>query len=229
MCAEHRFRIVLVSRYEDFGFSAPTFSFGCSLLLTPTATATQRSRHEIMGTNYSGAMTRRAAVLALSALPIASYATALQQNRASPHETISTNLNGKEVSITYGRPYLKGREFGKDVAPYGQVWRLGADEATKLTLTSSVKVQGGPELPTGSYSLWAIPGKEKWTLVVNKAADVWGTNYDRSQDVARFEVPVHTTAPVEEFTITLKKKSTNSAEITFAWSTQMVSATVAVA
>src|SRR4051794_28239883 len=174
-------------------------------------------------------MTRRNAVLVLSGIAVTRYATALQQNRVSPHETVSINLNGKELSITYGRPHLKQREFGKDVAPYGQVWRLGADEATKLTLTSSVKVQGGPQLAAGSYSLWAIPGKGKWTLVVNKAADVWGTEYDRSQDVARFDVPVHATAPVEEFTITLKKQSSNSAEISFAWSTQMVSTTVAVA
>jgi hypothetical protein len=171
-------------------------------------------------------MTRRTAVLVLSGIPIARYATALQQKRASPHETVSTNLNGKEVSITYGRPYLKGREFGKDVAPYGQVWRLGADEATKLVLTSSVKVQGGPELTAGSYSLWAIPGKDKWTLIVNKAATVWGTEYDQSQDVARFEVPVHKSAPVEEFTIAVKKTSDKSAEVTFAWSTYTVTATL---
>ena len=174
-------------------------------------------------------MTRRTAVLALSALSLPRYTTALQQNRISPHETVSTDLNGKEVSITYGRPYLKSREFGKDVAPYGHVWRLGADEATKLTLTSSVKVQGGPELAPGSYSLWAIPGKEKWALIVNKAADVWGTDYDQSQDVARFDVPVHKSAPLEEFTIALKKTSTNSAEISFAWGTQMVSTTLTLA
>ncbi len=174
-------------------------------------------------------MTRRTAVLVLSGIPIARYATALQGNRASPHETISIELNGKKLSITYGRPYLKNREFGKDVAPYGQVWRLGADEATKLTLTSSVKVQGGPKLPVGSYSLWAIPGKEKWTLIINKAADVWGTNYDQSQDVARFDVPVHQSAPVEEFTIVLKKTSNNSAQISFAWGTQMANTTLTLA
>jgi Protein of unknown function (DUF2911) len=174
-------------------------------------------------------MTRRTAVVVLSAIPLARYASALQQDRISPHETVSTNLNGKELSIAYGRPYLKGRQFGKDVAPYGQVWRLGADEATKLTVPSSVRVQGGPELPAGSYSLWAIPGKEKWTLIVNKAANVWGTNYDQSQDFARFEVPVHKVPPVEEFTITLKKTSDNSVEIMFAWSTQMVSTTMRLA
>lgn len=174
-------------------------------------------------------MTRRSAVLVLSGIPIARYTNALQQKRASPHETLSIDLNGKELSITYGRPYLKQREVGKDVAPFGQIWRLGADEATKLALPSSVKVQGGPGLQAGSYSLWAIPGEHKWTLIVNKAADVWGTNYDQSQDVARFQVPVHKAAPIEEFTIALKKTSDKSAEISFAWGTQMVTTTLTLA
>lgn len=103
-------------------------------------------------------MTRRTALLVLSAIPVTRYATAFQGNRISPHETVSIDLNGKQLLIAYGRPSLKQREFGKEIAPYGEVWRLGADEATKLTVPSPVKVQGGPVLPAGSYSLWAIPG-----------------------------------------------------------------------
>jgi hypothetical protein len=174
-------------------------------------------------------MTRRTAILTLSAIPVARYATAFQEKRISPHENVSVELNGKQLSIAYGRPSLKQREFGKEVAPYGQVWRLGADEATKLTVPSSTKVQGGPELAAGSYSLWAIPGPNKWTMIVNKQADVWGTQYDQSQDLARFDLPVKKTAPVEEFTITLTKKSDKSAEVSFAWGTQMVSTTLTLA
>jgi hypothetical protein len=168
-------------------------------------------------------MTRRLAIAVLSAIPVTRCTAAFQGNRASPHETVSIALNGKQLSISYGRPYLKHREFGKDVAPYGQVWRLGADEATKLTVPASVKVQGGPELAAGSYSLWAIPGPGKWTLIVNKKADVWGTDYDQSQDLARFDLPVQKIAPVEEFTIALTKKSDKSAGVSFAWGTQKVS------
>jgi hypothetical protein len=168
-------------------------------------------------------MTRRTAILVLSAIPVTCYAIAFQENRISPHETVSVDLNGKQLSIAYGRPSLKQRELGKDIAPYGQVWRLGADEATKLTVPSAIKVQGGPQLAAGTYSLWAITGPDKWTLIVNKQADVWGTRYDQSQDLARFDLPVKKTAPVEEFTIKLAKKSDNSAEVSFAWGTQMVS------
>ena len=171
-------------------------------------------------------MTRRTAVSVLSAIPLTRYANAFQGDRISPHETVSADLNGKQISITYGRPSLKNRQFGKEVAPFGEVWRLGADEATKLTVPSSTKVQGGPELAAGSYSLWAITGPDKWTMIVNKKADVWGTRYDQSLDLARFDLPVKKTGQVEEFTITLTKKSDKSAEVSFAWGTEMVNTTL---
>ncbi|HEX4165524.1 MAG TPA: DUF2911 domain-containing protein, partial [Bryobacteraceae bacterium] len=171
-------------------------------------------------------MTRRTALLIAAAIPVAPYASAFQETRVSPHETASIDLAGKQITISYGRPYLKNRQFGKDVSPYGEVWRLGADEATKLTVPSTTKVEHGPELPAGSYSLWAIPGADKWTMIINKQADVWGTRYDQSQDLARFDLPVQKVAPVEEFTISLTKKSDRSAEVSFAWGTQMVRTTL---
>ena len=79
-----------------------------------------------------------------------------QSKRASPHETVSITLKSDQITISYGRPYLKGRKVGDQVAPYGQVWRLGADEATKLTVTAKTKI-GELDLEAGSYSLFAIP------------------------------------------------------------------------
>jgi hypothetical protein len=147
-----------------------------------------------------------------------------QVGRISPHETVSLDLNGNSITITYGRPYLKGRELGKDLAPFGSVWRLGADEATKLTVTAPARFEGGPQLAAGSYSLWAITGPSKWTMIVNKKADTWGTRYDQSQDLARFDLDVQKTpSPVEEFTITLGKVSGDTAKATFAWGNESVS------
>src|SRR5258706_15022069 len=72
--------------------------------------------------------------------------------RASPHDKTSVTLGGKEITIEYGRPYLKGRSVGNEVAPYSQVWRTGADEATKLTTRVDLKI-GSLAVPAGSYSL----------------------------------------------------------------------------
>ncbi len=173
-------------------------------------------------------MTRRTALLisaiAPAALPFLGNA---QRQRVSPHETVSLDLGGDKITITYGRPSLKGRPL-ESLAPAGRVWRLGADEATKITVTQTTGIEGGPSLAPGSYSLFAIPGADKWTMIVNKTADQWGAfQYDQSQDLGRVDLKVQQPpAPVEEFTISLGKKSGNRATLSFAWGNQLVSATL---
>jgi hypothetical protein len=159
---------------------------------------------------------------------LASAGFAQDQKRASPHETVSLDLNGKKITISYGRPYLKGRQVGEEVAPYGKVWRLGADEATKLTTNTRVKIANTLELAPGSYALFAIPQAGKWTLIVNKVADQWGAfKYDESKDVGRADLPVKpVSSPVEQFTITLTQQSGNTATLALAWGKESVSTTL---
>ena len=177
-------------------------------------------------------MTRRTALFLSALAPIARSGLAFQgnapRNRVSPHETVSADVGGDKITISYGRPYLKGRKVGNEVAPYGQVWRLGADEATKITVTRSTTIEGGPVLSPGSYSLFAIPGPDKWTLIVNKVADQWGAfKYDQSQDLGRFDLNVqHPSSPAEQFTITLTTASNNTAKLTLAWGDASVSTTL---
>jgi hypothetical protein len=148
--------------------------------------------------------------------------------RVSPHETVSADLGGKAITITYGRPYLKGRKVGDQVAPFGKVWRLGADEATKITVAAPVSFSGGPTLSPGSYALFAIPGTDKWTVIVNKTADQWGAfDYDQSKDLGRFDVPVQKlSAPVEQFTIGLSKQSDSAAKLVMSWGDESVATTL---
>jgi hypothetical protein len=136
----------------------------------------------------------------------------------SPHETVSLDLKGDKITISYGRPYLKGRKVGQEVAPYAQVWRLGADEATKITVSGKTRI-GELDLAPGSYSLFAIPNADKWTIIVNKVADQWGAfSYKQSDDLGRFDVPVKTaSSPAEQFTIALNKESENSGTLTLSW------------
>lgn len=169
-------------------------------------------------------MTRRSALLA-ALFPLAVRIAAAQEKRISPHETVSTDLGGRKISISYGRPYLKGRHLGDPMAPYGSVWRLGADEATKLTTTARLSIPHAFTLEPGSYSLFAILHPDRWTMIVNKVADQWGAfNYDQSQDVGRFDLPVkHLSQPVEQFTISLVKAAPGVAQATFAWDRASVS------
>ena len=176
-------------------------------------------------------MTRRFALFLPALIPSIKSASAFEEpkKRLSPHDTVSGDWGGKTVTITYGRPYLKGRPLQRMTAN-GEVWRLGADEATKITVNAKTKLGSGPELAPGSYALFAITGPEKWTLIINKTADQWGAfNYDRSQDLGRFDVPVHkTSSAVEQFTISFDKKSDSTGSLVLAWGNQSVSVPVTV-
>lgn len=150
--------------------------------------------------------------------PVLSAAQGGQQ-RKSPHETVTLDVDGKKIAITYGRPSLKGRKaFSGELAPSDQVWRLGADEATKLVLSADAMLNGSLKVPAGSYALFAIPGESKWTVIVNKTADQWGAfNYDQGQDLGRFTVPTKKVATTEQFTIKLAKSDGSSAMASMAW------------
>ena len=147
-----------------------------------------------------------AVVTAMSIFTLgAVLAIAQQRPRASPHETVELMLNGKKVSISYGRPYMKGRKVvGGTLVPYDQVWRTGADEATKLTTDTDLMI-GNLSVPKGSYSLFTLPSPSGWKLIVNKTADQWGAfKYEAAQDLGRADMKVKAlSAPVEQFTIKL--------------------------
>lgn len=111
-----------------------------------------------------------------------------KSKRASPLATASARLtNDATVTINYGQPSIKGRTIGKDIAPFGKVWRTGANEATTFETTKDVTINGN-KLPAGKYSLYTIPGEDEWTVIFNKNADQWGTRYDEQADLFRFAV-----------------------------------------
>jgi hypothetical protein len=108
--------------------------------------------------------------------------------------------------------------------PYGQVWRLGANEATELTTTKDIIINN-ILLKAGTYSLFAIPEKDKWTIIVNADLGLWGSyNYNVKQDVFRFSVPAQSTGDVifEPFTISFDQK-TDMADLLIIWDKTKVS------
>ncbi|HEY0678622.1 MAG TPA: DUF2911 domain-containing protein [Chitinophagaceae bacterium] len=125
---------------------------------------------------------------------------ACSQSRKSPHETVE----GKNVKVTYGRPYKKGREVFGGLEKYGKVWRTGADEATEITFANDGTF-GGQPVKAGTYTLFTIPEKNEWTLILNSQLGQWGAyEYDKhkSKDVLQVKVPVkNLETPVEQLTI----------------------------
>lgn len=150
---------------------------------------------------------RRALVASalVAALAVPAGLVAAQQKRASPHETVKAVIDGANVSITYGRPYMKGRKIFGGIVPYGQVWRTGADEATILE-TDKALMFGPLHVNPGKISLYSLITDKTWTLVLNKQTGQWGTEYTQGQDLGRVPMRVETlSAPVEQFTITVEK------------------------
>jgi hypothetical protein len=136
----------------------------------------------------------------------------------SPHETVEYMIHGAKITIAYGRPVIKGRPIEK-VAPEGQAYRLGADEATTLT-TDKMLMIGSLTLPAGSYTLFAIPSAAGWKLAVSKQTGQWGTAYDEKQDLGRTDLKkTSVPKPQENFTITVEEKPSDTGVLNFDWGT----------
>lgn len=121
----------------------------------------------------------------------------------SPHVRTEWTISGANISIEYGRPYVKGRTIGKELAPFGYVWRAGADEATTLVSNKPLAF-GSLMVPAGTHTLWVLPSADKWQLIVNKNTGQWGTEYDQATDVGRVDMKLEKLAmPVEQLTISI--------------------------
>ncbi len=140
---------------------------------------------------------------------------------ASTQASVEVRLNGRYVGdrwfpatvnlagpgiirLDYGQPHARGRTVeGSALVPLDTVWRLGANLATHLTTDVPLDI-GGLRLPTGRYTLFALPLSSGWKLVVNRQVSQWGTDYDAAQDIGRVDMTVKRLAePLESFTMWL--------------------------
>jgi hypothetical protein len=137
--------------------------------------------------------------------------------RSSPPATAKCDLpGGKSVAVDYSRPQMKGRKILGGLVPYGQVWRAGANEATTFVTTADLVI-GGKHVPSGSYTLFTIPDKDKWTLIISKKTGEWGIPYPEGFDLFRVDMKAGaTSAPVESFTTAFDKDS-NGCTLRMEW------------
>ena len=141
----------------------------------------------------------------IAALLCATVAAAQQDKsqRPSPPAQAQCKLaDGKTITVDYSSPRLKGRKVGGEVAPYGQIWRTGANEATTFVTGADLTV-AGKNVPAGSYTIFTLPTADAWTLIINKHTGEWGIPYKyESEELMRVPMSVSATSgPVENFTI----------------------------
>jgi hypothetical protein len=147
--------------------------------------------------------------------------------RPSPPAQAQCKLpDGKTITVDYSSPRMKSRQIFGGLVPYGEVWRAGANEATTFVTTANVTTSG-TEVPAGSYTLFTVPDKDKWMLIISKVTGEWGVPYKaeyQSQELARVPMTVSkTSSPVENFTISFDQ-SGGGCTLQMSWENTQASA-----
>ncbi|WP_272150557.1 DUF2911 domain-containing protein [Tenacibaculum aiptasiae] len=137
----------------------------------------------------------------------------------------SYRISDKLVKVIYSRPQLKGRSLDK-LAPQGKVWRTGANEAAEITFYKDATF-GGKEVKAGTYTLFTIPGKKEWTVILSTAKNVWGSYfYNEKEDVVRVKVPTSKSPKsIEVFSIVFDGEN-NDAKMHLGWGDTIISVPV---
>jgi hypothetical protein len=152
----------------------------------------------------------------LAAVPLAAQPQ-LRTPRPSPKASLTQAIGLTDMTITYSRPGVKGRQIWGSLVPYDKVWRSGANEATTISFSDDVTING-QALPKGTYSLHTIPGRDQWTIIFNKVADQWGSfKYDVAQDALRVTVRPEKSAFHEWLTFDVPQVSSDAATVALYW------------
>jgi hypothetical protein len=165
-------------------------------------------------------------LLTFAALPLLAQGPALKLPRISQNAVLTQTVGLTDVTITYSRPGVKGRQVWGALVPYGKVWRTGANDATTISFSDDVTVNGKP-LPKGTYSLHTIPGPAEWTVIFNKVAKQWGSfSYKESEDALRVTAKPHEAPFTEWMELDVPSLTTDNATFEIRWEKLAVPFTV---
>jgi hypothetical protein len=145
------------------------------------------------------------------------YAQETFKTRSSPLAVTNMRYKDAYVKVMYSQPQKRGRVIMGKLVPYGEVWRTGANEATEITLTRDVMVNN-QLLKTGTYSIFTIPQKDRWTIIINADIGLWGSyNYNTKLDIMRFDVSAQQNSVFfEAFTMVFDQKN-DLADLLIMW------------
>lgn len=125
--------------------------------------------------------------------------------------------------VIYSRPQKNGRVIFGELLEYGKVWRLGANEATEIEFYQTVRIND-KKVKKGRYTMYCIPYADKWTLIINKETDTWGSfKYDEKKDLVRIDVPVQKQTENMDAFVMAFEKSTTGSNLIIAWDDVKVS------
>jgi hypothetical protein len=170
---------------------------------------------------------RKTLILALALVIVTTSAVAqVRTPRVSPNASLTQSVGLTDITIKYSRPGVKGRTIWGGLVPYDQVWRTGANEATTITFSDDVTVDG-QKLAKGTYALFTVPSRNTWAVVFNKQGEQWGAfNYDQAQDAARINVTPQKAEFREWMGFEINDITTDTAKVVLRWENVAVPFTV---
>jgi hypothetical protein len=147
----------------------------------------------------------------------------------SPTQTLTQNFSVGTVELSYSRPSLKGRKLGVELAPYGKVWRTGANNATTVKFSDDVTI-GGTLLKAGKYGVLSIPGATEWTFIITKDLNVTQPDqYNQANDVVRVKaIPLKLGNKVETLTINFGNITGTACDLQLMWDNTLVSLPISI-
>jgi Protein of unknown function (DUF2911) len=161
-------------------------------------------------------------IICLCGLALLAQTPQIQFPAPSPACTLQQRVGLTDIEIVYSRPGMKGRQIFGGVVPFDKVWRTGANNATKITFSTPVRING-TDVAAGSYALYTIPSHDEWTIILNKGVDKSGTQYDAKEDVVRLKTtPLNLGESIETFTIEFNKITDTSAVMNLIWDQTVV-------
>lgn len=170
---------------------------------------------------------RCAVVAVLGVAPVLAQ-TAPELPEASPVARVEQRVGLTDFAVEYASPGVKGRTIWGELVPWGELWRTGANEATRFEASRDFRF-GAVEVPAGTYALFTIPGEKEWTVILNANADASGTRgYDESRDVARITVVPQSTSPRERMTFLFSETTDNGSRLDLEWEKLRISVPIAV-
>ncbi len=142
--------------------------------------------------------------------------------RISPNASVSQVIGYTKITIDYCRPAVNDRKIWGALVPYNQIWRTGANEATTIQFTTDVIIEGH-KVPAGIYSLYTIPTETEWTVILNKAFNVWGLTYMPEEDFLRFKVKPTISNYIERLQFSFSEITERSASAFLNWENLQIS------
>lgn len=158
----------------------------------------------------------RTALVCIAAFQLNFSQAQLQLPAPSPKASVMQQVGLTDITIEYSSPAVKGRTVWGDLVPFDKVWRAGANAATKITFSQNVSVNS-TEIQKGTYSIFAIPSKAEWTLILNKDVNASEGSYKQSDDVLRIKVIPTEVASRERLQYSVVNTTDNDATIQLEW------------